>query len=327
MAVNHKIMASIDTHPPIHYKVYMKRMTKILWLWIILALSACQASPAPRATVTPAATTTAGPIPTLPTSPAPTPFPTPVPVIRVESGDRALFNGDYDRAREQYLAAFNDSTDRAIQAAALWGMSRTELADGRHQTAIETLTNLTEDYSESTYAARAYFLMGRAYYALKQYQLSADAYDTYLARVPGVLDGYVQEYRGDAFNEIKEYTNALNAYDAALNASRLDDGLTLRIKIAQTRAAFGDYAGALSLYDQIFTLATNDYIKAQMDYSAGNAHIALGQINEANARYLHAVENYPLSYYSYLALVELVDANVPVRRPRPRTGGLLRRAI
>ena len=80
----------------------------------------------------------------------------------------------------------------------------------------------------------------------------------------------------------------------------------------RNRASFGDYAGALTLYDQIFAASTNDYTKAQMDYYAGNAHVELGQLDEAHTRYLHAVDNYPLSYYSYLSLVALVDAGVQV---------------
>ena len=64
-----------------------------------------------------------------------------------------------------------------------------------------------------------------------------------------------------------------------------------------------------------------------MDYYAGNAHVELGQMDEAYARYLHAVDNYPLSYYSYLSLVALVDAGVEVDDLAPRTGGLLRLAI
>jgi soluble lytic murein transglycosylase len=191
-------------------------------------------------------------------------------------------------------------------------LGRTELEDAHYQTAIDTFLRLTNDYPESTYAARAYFLMGQAYFELQQYQPSADAYNTYLTRVPGVLDTYVQDYRGDALYQAGDYTNAINAYSAALNASRLDDGLNLQIKIAQSRFDFGDYAGALTLFDQIFNATTNDYIRAQMDYLAGNTHIKLGQTSEAQVRYLHTVENYPLSTYSYLALIELVDANVTV---------------
>lgn len=285
---------------------------KFFWLGIILVISACQIFPLPLPIPTPVFTITPGPSPTPTLTITPTPLPTLEPVVRIEAGDKALFQGDYELAREQYLAALNDSTDRAVQAAALWGLGRTELADAHYQPALDALTRLTTEQPESTYSARAPFLMGRAYYGLNQFQQSADAYNNYLTRIPGVLDGYVQEYRGDAFTEAGDHGGARNAYEAALVASRLDDGLTLQIKIAQSRASFGDYAGALALYDQISASSTDDFVKAQMDYLAGNAHTALGQTAEAQARYLHGVENYPLSYYSYLGLVQLVDADVPV---------------
>jgi soluble lytic murein transglycosylase len=292
----------------------MNPTKKLAWLWILFALSACQSFPLPVPLPLPTAepTNTPGPTPTSTPLPTPTPLPTMEPVVRIETADTALFYGDFDLAREQYLTAFNDSTEAAIKAAALWGTGRTELADRRHPEAINALTNLINTYPDSTYAARAYFLLGRAYDGLKQYQQAAEAYNTYVMRVPGVLDGYVQEFRGDSLYEAGDYTGAQNAYHAALSASRLDDGLDLQIKIAESRAAFGDFAGALTLYDQIFSASTNDYIKAQMDFYAGNAHLELGQVEPAYTRYLHAVENYPLSYYSYLSLVALVDAGVEV---------------
>ena len=289
----------------------MHRNYKILWTLLILGLAACQSAPTPISS--PTATATTGPASTATTPPiSTTPFPTQVSLVRIDSGDQALFFGDYDKAREEYLSAFNSATERPIQAAALWGLGRTELEDGQYQLAIERLTTLITEHPESTYAARAHFLLGQAYSGLEEYQRSADAYNEYINLVPGVLDGYVQDYRGDTLYAAGDYTNAMNAYEAALNASRLDDGLDQRIKIGQSRFDFGDYAGALAVYDQVFSLTTNDYVRAQMDYYAGNAHKILGQTGEANARYLHTVENYPLSYYSYLALVELVDANITV---------------
>ena len=291
----------------------MKIKQKLIGLCVLTFTLACQFIPSADPIPTETPTITPGG-PTLTPSPTstPTPFPTPVPVVRIETGDRALFFGDFDSAREQYLNAYNDSTDKGLKAAALWGLGRTELADEQYQLSIETLTTLINEYPDSTYAARAYFLMGQAHSELGQFQQAADAYNTYSTRIPGVLDGYVHEYRGDALSELDDHGGAMTAYTTALNASRLDDGLDLQIKIAQARAEFGDYAGALTLYDQIFNSTTNDFIKAQMDYLAGNAHVELGQINEAHTRYLHTVENYPLSYSSYLALVELVDADVPV---------------
>ena len=283
---------------------------KIIYLFLVAMVAACQAFPAPVqiATITP----TAGATSTATALPTSTPQPTPVPALRIDSGDTALFNGDYDRARMEYQHAFDTATDNNVKAAALWGLGRTELAAENYQKALDELNTLTVEYASSTYAARAYFLIGQANEALGLHQQAADAYNTYSQRVPGVLDGYVQEYRGDALFELNDYPGALNAYNAAFSASRLDDGLNLQIKIATTRAAFGDHAGALALYDQITAQTTNDYVKAQMDYLAGQSYVALGQKDQAYDRYKDAVEHYPLSYHAYLSLVELVNAGIEV---------------
>ena len=268
---------------------------KLVWLWMMISISACQgiptAPPTGTATITPGGPT-ATPTPTE----TPTPLPTLAPVVRIDTGDEALFYGDYDSARDQYLAAYNDSTDPDLRAAALWGLGRTELADGNYQAAVERFITLITDHPESTYSARAPFLMGRAYSGLGQHDQAAASYSNYMENIPGVLDAYVQDYRGDALVKVENYASALDAYNAALTAPRLDDGLGLQIKIAQTRASFGDFAGALILYDQIFTTTTNDYVKAQMDYLAGNAHLSLGQNEQAYARFTNAINNYPLSY-------------------------------
>jgi soluble lytic murein transglycosylase len=289
----------------------MNSLKKIIWLWLILVIAACQPFPGPLPTAVPSITPGG---PTLPPAPTitPTPPPTLEPVVRIDAGDQALFYGDYDSARNQYLTAYNEATDPAVKAAALWGLGRTELADKNYQTALERFTALINEYPDSTYSLRAYFLIGRAYEQSGQYLQAAEAYNTYMTHIPGVLDAYVQEYRGDALTEAQDYGGAIAAYNAALSAARLDDGSDLQIKIAQTRALFGDYAGALILYDQIYSTTQSDYVKAHMDYLAGNAHISLGQSDQAYARYMDAVNNFPLSYNAYLSLVELVNANVPV---------------
>ena len=289
----------------------MNQIKKIIWLCAIFVFAACQPFPAAIPPAIPSITPggpTLTPTPTI----TPTPLPTMPPVVRIDAGDQALFYGDYDTARDQYLNAYNDATESAVKAAALWGLGRTEVADGNYQTALERFTALTNQFPESTYSARAPFLMARAFEGLGQHTQAADAYTTYMTRIPGVLDAYVQEYRGDALVEAQDYGGAIAAYNAALGTSRLDDGMGLQIKIAKARASFGDFAGALILYDQIYSTTTSDYIKAQIDYLAGQAHVALAQIDQAYARYLDAVNNFPLSYYAYLSLVELVEANVPV---------------
>jgi soluble lytic murein transglycosylase len=289
----------------------MKFTRKLACVWLLVMVTACQniptAVPIATATITPGG-------PTLTPSPTitPTPLPTLPPVVRIDSGDQALFYGDFDTARAQYQTAYNDSSDPALKAAALWGLGRTELADRNYQAALDYFNQLVTTYADSTYSLRAPFLMGQAYSGLEQHTQAADAYGNYMKNIPGVLDAYVQEYRGDELAAAKDFAGALDSYQTALTAPRLDDGEDLQVKIAETRADFGDYAGALVLYDQIISTTTNDYVKALMEYKAGNAYVALGQTDQAYERYKNAVTNYPLSYYAYLSLLELVDAGVDV---------------
>jgi soluble lytic murein transglycosylase len=290
----------------------MKRLLRVvLGLGLGAAIFACSFLPvvSPQS---PSASNTPGPTPTFTASPIPTPTQTPVPIVRVGSGDKALFDGDVDTAMSEYRAAVGDTTDPNIKAAALWGLARAQYEDARYADAVATLNQLNTDYPNSPYLAAANFEKGQCFSAMQRPADAAAAYQAYLSARPNVLDSYVQELRGDALSEATNYSDALSAYTAAQTAPHLDDAQALQIKIAQTHAKIGDYASALSMYNDIATNTTNDYTKAQMDYLAGEAYTVLNQKDQAYSRFEHAVENYPLSYYSYLGLIELVNANVKV---------------
>jgi soluble lytic murein transglycosylase len=285
----------------------MKLIRLILGLWLALSLIACSTLenfPAipPGWTVTPSVTTT--PEPTF----TPTITPTPLPVARVSEGDEALFNGDYDLALLNYQTALQDSPDPLIRAAAKWGEAKIYYAQGRYNETLASLQALINEYPQSPQAAQAFLLQGFVYYKLENYPAAADSWQTYLVLRPGVLDAYVQELRGDALFGANNYAEALSAYNAAIAAPSLGDDTALDLKAAGTQKALGNYEAALTLYDGIIGRAASDYVKAQALYEAGLANQAQGQNAEALERFRYAVENYPLSYHSYLSLVALLDA-------------------
>ena len=223
-----------------------------------------------------------------------------------------MFYGDYETARREFESAYRDGSSPQVRAAALWGLSRTEYADRRSANALAALRQIGAEFPDLAFIPYVNFLLGKINYEQKRYKEAAANYSIYLEMRPGVLDAYVQELRGDALFDNGSFIEALEAYNAAIAAPQIGDPLLLEIKAAQTRVAIGDFGTAISIYDAIFVRTDNDYIKAQMDYFVGLAHKELNQVDLANERYLHAVENYPLSYYSYLALVELVGAGTPV---------------
>jgi soluble lytic murein transglycosylase len=281
-----------------------------LGLWLAVAISACSALPTipPGWTLTPSITST--PEPTF----TPTVTPTPLPLARVGKGDHALFNGDYEGALGLYQTAFRDSPDPLVQAAAKWGEARVNFADERYEDTLTAIQTLITEYPDSTYLGQAYFIQGLAYYRLNNFQAAADSWQTYLTLRPGKLDAYAQELRGDALFDAQSYATALSAYTAAIQAPSLGDDVALDMKSAASYAKLGDYESALALYDGISARASNDYIKAQAAYESGLAYQALGQNEEATGKFRIAVEQYPLSYYSYLSLVALLDAGVEVNQ-------------
>jgi len=290
----------------------MKSKRLLLWLWVLISLAGCNL-PSSGLTLPlgPSATPSLTPTPFVLT-PTFTPTPTPIPAVRVETGDRALFNGDYARARSEYQIAYSTSTDSEVRAAALWGLGRTEYEAGVYASALEALRRLPVEFPNSQHAAYAYFLLGETYTSLQRYAEAADSYAFYLALRPGVIDACAQERRGDALVAAGDYPNAIATYQAALATAQLGDAVALQIKLARAYAASGDSATALNMYDDIAAKTSNDFVKAQMDFLAGQTYLSLGESSQAYQRFLHSVDNYPLSYDSYSALVALVDAGVPV---------------
>ncbi len=285
----------------------MKTTRLLFTLLIAIAIAACSLLPnlpvlAPALTETPSASPTAAATLT------PTITPTPLPIARIDKGDHALFNGEYETALSLYQSAFQDSPDPLTQAAAMWGEARIYFAQENYAETLAATQTIIANYAQSAYLPQAHFLQGFANYRLENYQAAADSWQTYLALRPNVLDAYVQELRGDALYEAQDYVGALSAYTAAIQADSLGDDINLDLKVAGAQTKLGNYETALALYDGIAARAPNDYIKAQVAYESGLTYQALGKNEEALGSFRLAVENYPRSYYAYLSLVALLDA-------------------
>ncbi|MCB0102395.1 MAG: tetratricopeptide repeat protein [Anaerolineales bacterium] len=285
----------------------MKTTRLLLGLLISVSLIACSTlknlpaippgwTVTPSLTATPAATAT------------PSITPTPQIAARVSEGDKAFFNGDYETALLHYEIALQDSPDPFVRASAFWGEARIYYAGRRYNETLAALQTIITEYPQAPQYGQAYYLQGFVYYKLENYAAAADSWQNYLNLRPGLLDAHVQELRGDALYNANIDTAALTAYTAAIQADALGDDTILDLKVAATQAKLGNYETAIELYDGIIGRASSDYIKAQALYEAGLANQAQGQNAEAVERFRYSIEHYPLSYYSYLSLVALLDA-------------------
>lgn len=277
-------------------------------LFLGLALTGCnlpQPTP-PTPTITPGpsptatATITPSPTPTLP------PTPTTQPQARILAGQNALAVGDYFSARDEYKIALDTSPDEKVRAEALWGLGRLEFLAGDYALALSNLRKLVEEYPSSEPATPAWCLLGETYFSLGRYEEAEAAYQKYLSLRPGLIDGFVQIRRGDSLAASGRPADAIQAYEAALLIGA-GDPVLLKLEMGKAYAAMGDHANAIKFYEEVSVTTQNDYTKALVDYLWGQSFLALGDREAGYGKWRHAVQNYPLAYDSYLALVGLVN--------------------
>jgi soluble lytic murein transglycosylase len=304
-------MKLFPTRLPFHAKAKLALLT---FLPLLLALACNQAinlpflGPTATPSPTPTPTETPTPTPTL----TPTPTPTPVPAARIAEGDRAIFNGDYERAVSDFQVAQQASSDPELQRAAQLGIGRAQADAGNPKAAVETLMAFIQNYPDSNELPYAYFTLAQAYMSLEQYSEAAEAYFNYLANRPGLVDAYVLEMRGDALRAAGDNPGAINDYRAAIGSPSTLNPLLIEIKIGRAYLAIGDYANALGMFADIYNRASTDFTRAQMDVLMGQSYLGMGQTDQAYAAYQDAVTNFPTTYDAYTALLALVEAGVPV---------------
>ncbi len=255
--------------------------------------------------------------PNIPTATqAPTQTPTPMPTLRNEArvikADQLFFYGDWDGALSAYEDALRASDDDGLRAAALLGMGRTYFKLDQLPAAQESLTTLLDLYPNSAQAAEAQFALAQLYDKQNEPAKVAVSYQNYLDARPGLIDSYIEEWRGDALFAAGQNDNALAAYQLAIAAPRLGDSFGLQVKVGSVYAVEENYEAAILAYQNVYSSTTNDYLKADMDLQMGRAYQAVNNPEQAYQLFQDAVTNYPLSYSSYAALIELVNAGVGV---------------
>lgn len=293
----------------------MGRYTKLIPLGaLLIGALACSRPVLSSDRATPESTVTPIPVntPTPTSTPLPTATPTPLPAARVELGDRAIFYGDWESAFGEYQTALEASEEGDVRDAARLGIARTHFLAGNLTEAQDILEGLISEEIGSPLTAEAHFFLAQVQEAQENHQAAAEAYAGYLELRPGVVDAYMHEQKGDSFYANGDFEEAIAAYQAALSSPGLNDSLETELKMAMAYDLSGDQATAVVAYQDLYDRTPNDFTRARLDYLLGQAYMVLGEPELAQAAYLDAAENLPRSYYSYLGLVELVDAGVEV---------------
>lgn len=242
----------------------------------------------------------------------PTPTATATPEVRIEQADAYLFSGDLENALAEYNAAFQNSEDSELKAAALYGIGRVSMEQRDYAAAIDAFTHILGQYAQTKVVANTYFLLGTCYEQQEEYQQASNAYAQFQALKPGIIDAYVLQLQADAASTAGDHYGAIYALQKASQADPAPDVAAINLKIGQEYTALEDYNTAIQYYLSAYDQASTDYQKASANLLAGQAYLELDLTDQAYSRFVDSVLNYPMAYDSFTALSILVSAGYPV---------------
>ena len=284
----------------------------------VALVASATASPAPTATPSPTPTPTLTPTPSLTPSPTPTPTrvptrtPTPQPSALLDEGQRHRINGDYELAIAAYLALLADAPTPEQAREARYRLAESYLLNRDYAAAATAWEEFIAAYPDDGRLPQARLMAARAYHAGNDCARAVPLYQAYLDGGTPLAD-LVHEWIGDCLAAEGRLDEAIIAYRQAVKATD-DRGVEVsqREKIAGICLARQDYEAAVAEYDAILKIARIDTYRAKIEVLAGQALAAAGQTEAAHERYGRAVAGNPRAEFAYVALVELVDAGVPV---------------
>lgn len=286
-------------------------LKRILSAILILTCTACSI-PAVGQTLQDLGLVEPSATPTYTPEPSPTPTPTPLAEVRITSGDVALMQGFYSDSSSLFSLAQAQTGDIEIQSASLLGLGRVQYDQGDCSGAQTYFNSLFSQYGQTSSAGPAHYFSAECLMQTGEYLVAAAQYDLARPFFTGTLEDYLYEKQGDAFASASDYSNALVAYQSALQYPGSLDSDSVTLKLADTQFRVGDPDTALQTYYDLYNNTTNDYTRAAANYHIAQIYLNLSMPEQAYARLLDSVYNFPRSYDTYLGLVQLVDGGIEV---------------
>jgi len=244
--------------------------------------------------------------------PKPTRTPTPTVSNLLAEADKALFSGDIDRAQQLYQQAFEQSDDEEQKSEALYGVGRCFFTRREFNSAIDAFNRILGQYPNADILPATYFMVGESYTKISNFQQAANAYEKYAQLEQSILKDTAYTLQGDTAMASSDYNQAILAYQNALQANpggRVD---YLNLQIGKAYDQLENYTTAIQYYLSVYETSQDDLTKSTANLLAGQAYKMMGRDEEAYARFLDSVVQFPRAFDSYTALTILVGDNVPV---------------
>ena len=285
-------------------------------LMLVLLLAACDKRRnqiISNILVSPTATETQAP-PTETPAPTLTPEPTltPTPFVTVDTLDLLIF-GDFDKAEHDIRQRMENAADPVDTVRALTDLMESAYHQSDYERCMDIMSEIRETlpaipYRPQAVISKAYYLNARCAASLELWKEEIDSIEKYLEYRPDspILSEAVAD-AAYAYQTLEDYEMFRKYIEvsAAHNETELND--YQKLDYALSFSAEGNRDEAIRQLTDLYNSSSDETIKAAADYYLGTIYEEMELRDQVIARFQDAVNNYPKTYYSYLALIWLLD--------------------
>ena len=191
---------------------------------------------------------------------------------------------------------------------ALFALGECLEEEAKAQEALQVWQEFLALYPQDPRASPLSLRLGRLYKETGNDQAALQAYLRY-AQSGGPLSDVAWEEAGDLYLQMGYYREAVRAYRQAYE---LNGSISLREKAIEALSKAKSYDQALEECRSLGKIALASSVRARLNYHCGRVYQEAGNARKAFSLFRQALELAPESPYSYLSLIELVEANEPV---------------
>lgn len=243
-------------------------------------------------------------------TPRPTITPTPFPEERVDIGQHETEYGNFSAAIDQFSTGLESGAlDEGETVESRFGLGVAYYEEAQFSEAIAVFEALLD---ETAVPPQSHYYLAQSHANLSNWQSALDAYEQFLELTPA-LTAYIAPLMAEAYFALGDSEAAVAALETAVSApSHYLTEYDNRQRLIAYHQSSGNTQALIDQYNATHDLAQTDFTKGQMTYLAGMAELQRGNTDTAYEQFGFGVVNYPRVYESYLGLVQLVEAGVPV---------------
>jgi TolA-binding protein len=212
----------------------------------------------------------------------------------------------YHWASEEFDKAATGDDELARKA--LYYKAVNDKLGGRYSEAIESFRKFGERYKTGLWVEEAYYEWAITAFELGQHGESVEVLLSLVRDDDTELKwaGKVYTLLGESYFANKEYTRALQAFEAAENSANIDPAVKLQARFQKAWVQYRNqaYKQAQPTFEQVYNTAPNTKVGKEALFWSADAHYQMKQFGPASDRFAAFIRQYPdheligAAYYS-----------------------------